>query len=90
MSLARSRVKTVTAGARSLALLAVFASSPSRLVAQDSATVIADPALGRGGRRRFLLGDHYRDLWTLPLRVPVLALATEAGGLTPVRCGGGL
>ncbi|HET9515443.1 MAG TPA: BamA/TamA family outer membrane protein [Gemmatimonadales bacterium] len=83
-------MKTVTAGARSLALLAVFASSPSRLVAQDSATVIADPAIGRGGLRRFLLGDHYRDLWTLPLRVPVLDLATEAGGLTPVRRGGGL
>jgi hypothetical protein len=34
-------------------------------------------------------GAHYRDLWTTPIRVPVLALATFAGGLTPVKQGGG-
>lgn len=58
--------------------------------AQDSVTVVADPDLGRGGLRRALLGDHYRDLWTTPVRVARLDLAREGGGLTPTRRGGGL
>jgi len=59
-------------------------------LAQDSVTVVADPDLGRSGFRRWLLGDHYRDLWTTPIRVALLDLARDGGGLTPVRRGGGL
>lgn len=42
-----------------------------------------------GGLHRALFGAHYRDLWTTPIRVEVLDLATFAGGLTPTRRGGG-
>jgi hypothetical protein len=48
------------------------------------------PDLGKSGFRRWILGDHYRDLWTTPIRVPKLDLAREGGGLTPTRRGGGL
>jgi hypothetical protein len=36
-----------------------------------------------------MLGDGYRDLWTAPLVAPVLNLRKEAGGLRPIRVGGG-
>ena len=34
---------------------------------------------------RFWFGKGYRDLWTAPVRVPVLDLGKEGGGLTPVQ-----
>ena len=40
----------------------VFAGAGSVASAQDSVTVVADPDLGKGKIRRFVLGDHYRDL----------------------------
>jgi len=41
------------------------------------------------GFHRWLFGSHYRDLWTTPVRVPVLDLDRFAGGLRPTRRGGG-
>jgi hypothetical protein len=34
-------------------------------------------------------GRHYRDLWTVPIRVPVVSLQRFAGGLTPLRAHAG-
>jgi hypothetical protein len=42
------------------------------------------------GFSRFFIGDHWRDLWITPIKIPVLDLHTFAGGLSPVRKGGGL
>jgi hypothetical protein len=42
-----------------------------------------------GALHQFLLGRHYRDLWATPMRVPVLDLERFAGGLQPIRRGGG-
>jgi len=42
-----------------------------------------------GKFHRFLLGDGYRDLWRAAIEVEVLDLGTFAGGLTPIRRGGG-
>ncbi len=39
---------------------------------------------------RFFMGGLNRDLWSLPIEVEVLDLDRFAGGLTPVRRGGGL
>ncbi len=39
---------------------------------------------------RAFLGNTYRELWTTPIKVPVLDLSTFAGGLRPVKRGGGL
>ena len=57
--------------------------------ATESVTVVADSTFGRGRFGRWLLGDHYRDLWATPLRVEVLDLGRYAGGLTPLVKGGG-
>jgi hypothetical protein len=61
---------------------------PSLLTAQhDSATVAAGAQYAAGGVRRFLLGATYRDLWTTPVRVPIVDLGTFAGGLRPTEAG---
>jgi len=53
--------------------------------------VTAGPQYGKppyGGTK--FLGKDYRDLWTTPIEVEVLDLATFAGGLKPVMRVGGL
>lgn len=51
--------------------------------------MIAGPEYRAGAFMRFFLGDGYRDLWTRPLQAPVLDLGSHAGGLSPIRVGGG-
>jgi hypothetical protein len=73
-------------------LVAMIGATP--LVAQttgfrDSVTVTPGPAYRRSGLFQFFFGAHYRNLWTQPIRVAVLDLATFAGGLTPTERGGG-
>ncbi len=48
-------------------------------------TVAAGPEYAAGGFSTLWLGEGYRELWTTPVTVPVLDLATFAGGLRPVR-----
>jgi hypothetical protein len=54
---------------------------------EDSVTVVAGARYAAGSTERRLLGTEYRDLWTTPVRVPVLRPDTFAGGLTVVRRG---
>jgi len=49
----------------------------------------AGPRYGAGAIHRFLFGADYRDLWTTPVRVPLIDLASFGGGLTPTTAGGG-
>lgn len=56
----------------------------------DSVKVIPGPQYEAGWFHRFLFGDHWRDLWTTPITVPVLNLSAFAGGLTPLYEGGGM
>lgn len=55
----------------------------------DSLTVIPGPEYKAGWLHTALFGEHYRDLWTTPLKVQVLDLATFGGGVVPVKEGGG-
>jgi len=55
----------------------------------DSITVTAGALYQRSGFHRFFFGTDYRTIWSTPVRVPVLDLAHEAGGLRPVRRVGG-
>ena len=64
--------------------------SGQRLVPGDTVTVTPDGRYPAGPLHRFLLGSNHRSLWETPMRVQVLDLATFAGGLTPIRRGGGL
>ena len=43
-----------------------------------------------GSFSRFFAGDHWRNLWITPFKVPLLNLRTYAGGLKPIEKGGGL
>jgi hypothetical protein len=39
--------------------------------------------------RSFWMGSNYRKEWTTPIKVPVIDLSKEKGGLIPVKRGGG-
>jgi hypothetical protein len=63
----------------------VRAQSPELPSWADSVvTITPGPAYRWGCVSASLAGRHYRDLWTTPIRVPVLNLQRFAGGLTPV------
>lgn len=57
--------------------------------AGDSLEVIAGAQYHAGAIHRMLLGSHYREIWTTPIRVPVLRVEQYAGGLRAFREGGG-
>lgn len=65
--------------------------SPARASAARAAdtVVIVGAGYAAGAVHRTLLGSEYRDVWTAPVRVPVLDLDEFAGGLAAVRPGGG-
>lgn len=65
---------------------------PATAAAQRDSVVevAAGPRYAAGWLKRFLLGSDYRQAWAASIRVPVLDLATTAGGLTAVSAGGGL
>lgn len=69
-------------------LFSSFAQANSIKSIKDT-TVIPGPEYEAGGFYRFFLGDHWRDLWTTPIIVPILDLKKTAGGLTPFKRGGG-
>lgn len=48
-------------------------------------TVVAGERFRKSGLYRFLFGSNYRDLWTTPVELPLLDLASFAGGLRPTR-----
>ena len=61
---------------------------PAELDAQRQHTAPADPSHAAGALHRTLFGDGYRDVWTVPITVPVLDLDNFAGGLTAFQEGG--
>lgn len=63
--------------------------APVAAQGSDTVTIAPGPQYSAGWFHRWLFGSHYRDLWTTPLRVPVLDLDAVDGGLTPLRKGGG-
>lgn len=58
-------------------------------VMPDSVMIAADPNLEHSSTRNLFLGKNYRNEWTTPVKVPVLNLGNELGGLTPTKQGGG-
>ena len=58
-------------------------------VGTDTVTVVPGLEYRAGGFKRFLFGGNYRELWTTPVRAPVLDLDRFAGGLTFKELGGG-
>ncbi|MGE0552447.1 MAG: BamA/TamA family outer membrane protein [Gemmatimonadales bacterium] len=66
-------------------LLLLWQTPPQR---PDSVTVVPGAEHQAGGLHRFLLGDTHRDLWTTPIRAPVLDLDGFAGGMQAYERGG--
>ena len=53
------------------------------------ATVRAGSEYSAGKSKRFWMGSHYRDTWTMPVKAPYLDLDTTFNGLIPFQRGGG-
>ncbi len=94
--LSRGALRALLSSAVTLSVIA-----PHRVLSQQAApsgapvattspdtTVVAGAQYARGALWRALFGNHYRDLWTKAITVPLLDLATYAGGLTPEKEGG--
>ncbi|WP_162944470.1 BamA/TamA family outer membrane protein [Flavisolibacter nicotianae] len=67
----------------------VAISKDSIPVLPDSVLIAADPKLKGSGWGKLFLGENYRQEWTTPIRVPVLDVGKELGGLKPTKLGGG-
>src|SRR5690349_24779403 len=39
--------------------------------------------------KRILIGKNYRDVWSTPVKMKMLDITTEKGGLKPTELGGG-
>ena len=55
----------------------------------DSSTAAANSNFKAGSFKRLLVGSNYRDEWTTPVKVRVINIGKEYGGLTPTERGGG-
>jgi hypothetical protein len=56
----------------------------------DSVVVVPGAGYRAGAINSLLFGEHYRALWTTPLKVPVLRLDTTARGLRVLKRGGSM
>jgi hypothetical protein len=74
-------------------LLSLFTLCLFILTSQGNAQTdsVAAPGSNFKTHRRNIvwMGSNYRKEWNTPIKAPVLNLATEKGGLTPVKRGGG-
>ena len=53
-------------------------------------TIIPGEQYAASGFYEFWFGEHWRDVWVTPVKVEILDLNEFAGGLTPIRRGGGM
>ncbi|MBC6699308.1 hypothetical protein [Hymenobacter sp. BT190] len=62
---------------------------PVRVLSDSTVQVAAGPQYERSGLHNFFWGKHYRELWALPVTVPIVQLRKAVpGGLKPVQEGG--
>jgi hypothetical protein len=71
------------------ALLVFITSSVCMGQANETATAVGSDKFKTNGSKKFWMGANYRKEWKTPITVPILHLATEHGGLKPVKRGGG-
>lgn len=65
------------------------ASAPGDTSRPESRVVVPGPEYDASWLHRLIFGNQWRDLWTTPIRVNELDLDKFAGGLTPLKRGGG-
>lgn len=82
-------LKVVLSGFVTTVSIHVSAQQPSNL--KDSITVAIAPEYDQVGNfHRFWLGESYRKIWATPVKLRVIDLSKEKGGLTIVKLGGGM
>ncbi len=69
--------------------LAAQGSALTPAASADSVVVTAGPEYQASWLHEVFFGRHHRELWTTPVRVELLDLSSFAGGLVPLRRGGG-
>ncbi len=74
---------------RGILLVSTILSSIISTAQTDSATSVGSTFFKMNSSKNFWMGANYRKEWTTPIKVPVINLASERGGLTPVKLGGG-
>ncbi len=57
---------------------------------EEEIIVIPNESYKAGWFHKIFFGTHWRDLWSTPLKIKVLDLNKFAGGLEPLKKGGGL
>lgn len=78
-----------------LVVIAVLVLLVMRSIAQSvnySDSTIVMPASNKYKAQaigKFILGNHYRDVWSAPIQIKYLDLAHSYGGLSPIKKGGG-
>ncbi len=70
--------------------IALAEQTPYTFASKGTVRAAANPGYDTGAIGRFFLGEHYRDVWAMPVEVPIIDLERTAGGLTPLKKGGGL
>lgn len=55
----------------------------------NSGTAAGTKPFKTGGSKTFWMGSNYRKEWNTTVSAPLISLATEYGGLTPAKRGGG-
>ena len=66
-----------------ISITAVLMGVPPLVGQQRDTTVVIGPRYEASGIHRWCFGSEYRQLWTTPIRVPILDLQAFGGGLTP-------
>ena len=70
-------------------ILLMFPVADSFAQTTQSSTAAGTKPFSESGGRKFWMGSNYRKEWNTRVTVPVINLATEYGGLTPEKKGGG-
>ena len=78
----------------SLILILFLLIQPSIYCQNDSAetyiTIVPGDQFAANGFSEFWFGKHWREVWITPVKVEILDLNEFAGGLTPIKKGGGM
>ena len=84
----KTLLKVLLSGSVTAAFLNVSAQQP---ISKDSITIAVAPEYNNvGGFHRFWLGESYRTIWATPVKIRVIDLSKEKGGLTVTKLGGGM
>ncbi len=59
-------------------------------ISKTDTIAAANKSFAIGGFSELFLGDQYREMWSTPVKMPLINLEEKFGGLVPVKKGGGM